>query len=302
MVRFYSKNLEEDAFGKKIIARELGSLWTDISWTGIASEGSVTLKAGKKPEKLLSRIILMSTEPGEIILDFFLGSATTTAVAQKLGRKWIGAEVADYFDDLALVRMKKVLSGEQTGISKEVGWNGGGFFKYHYIEQYEDTLNNIVFLEKDKTIQETLDEFGDYLLRYMLEFETRSSPVRLNVEQFQQPFDYKITTSIGGEKEKRLASVDLVETFNYLLGLTVKKFCTFRSQERDYRCVIGKLREESIAIIWRNMKGIDLKKDKEFVEKTILVGTKVDRIFINGESLVEKAEQIEPEFKRLVEA
>lgn len=208
--------------------------------------------------------------------------------------------MGDYFDNIPLKRMKAILAGEQSGISKDIGWKGGGFFKYHYVEQYEDTLSNIVFLEKDKTVQETLDEFGEYILKNMLEFETRGSPTRLNVEQFQTSFDYKIWVTTAGEK--RLSTVDLVETFNYLLGITVEKLRTFRNQEKEYRCIFGKLNQENVAIIWRNTQNIDLKKDKEFIENTILTETKPDRIFINGDSLVEKAEPIEPEFKRLMGA
>ena len=300
MVRFYSKNLEKDSFGKMIIARELGSLWTDISWTGIASEGSVTLKAGKKPERLLSRIILMSTEPGEVVLDFFLGSGTTTAVAHKLGRKWIGVEFANYFEDLALVRMKNVLFGEQTGISKEVEWEGGGFFKYHFVEQYEDTLNNIVFREKDKTIQETLDSFQDYFLRYMLDYETRDSPARLTTQKFQTPFDYKIKTINGTEEKEQ--NVDLVETFNYLLGLNVSKVCTFNDDQRIYHVVYGKRNNDSTVIIWRNTKDLDLQKDKKFIEEKVLSGSSYDLIFVNGDSYVKNATAIEPEFRKLVGA
>jgi len=254
----------------------------------------------QKPESLLYRIILASSSTRDFVLDFFLGSGTATAVAHKTNRRWIGVESGEFLETIPLKRMKKVLAGEQSGISKEVDWKGGGFFKYHYVEQYEDTLSNIVFLEKDKTVQETLDEFGDYLLKNMLEFETRGSPTRLNVEQFQTPFDYKIWVTTAGEK--RLATVDLVETFNYLLGITVEKFRRFKNQEREYRCVFGKLNQENIAIIWRNTKDIDVKKDKEFIENTILAGTKPERIFINGDSLVEKAEPIEPEFKRLMGA
>lgn len=272
----------------------------DADWTDIPGYSSNWGFPTENSEQLLARIIKASSNKGSLILDYFLGSGTTTAVAHKLGRKWIGVEMGDYFDNIPLKRMKAVLAGEQSGISKEVGWKGGGFFKYHYVEQYEDTLSNIVFLEKDKTVQETLDEFGDYLLKNMLEFETRGSPTRLNVEQFQMPFDYKIWVTTAGEK--RLATIDLVETFNYLLGVHVEKFRTFKNQEREYRCVFGKLNQENIAIIWRTTKDIDLKKDKEFIENTILAETKPDRIFINGDSLVEKAEPIEPEFKRLMGA
>jgi len=268
--------------------------WTDIPGYVVPSKWGFPTE---NSEQLLQRVIETSSNKGDFVLDYFLGSGTTIAVAHKLGRRWIGVEMSDYFDNIPLKRMKAVLAGEQSGISKDVNWNGGGFFKYHYVEQYEDTLSNIVFLEKGKTVQETLDEFGDYLLKNMLEFETRGSPTRLNIEQFQTPFDYKIWVTTAGEK--RLATVDLVETFNYLLGITVEKFRTFKNQEREYHCIFGKLNQENIAIIWRNTKDLDLKKDKEFIENTILAGTKPDSILINGDSLVEKAEPIEPEFKRL---
>jgi adenine-specific DNA-methyltransferase len=258
----------------------------------------------QKSEGLLKRIISSSSRTGEVIMDFFLGSGTTVAVAHKLHRKWIGIELENYFENIVMSRIKEVLAGfgkhEPIGISESIDWKGGGFFKYHYVEQYEDTLNNIVFRDKDKTIQETLESFQDYFLRYMLDYETRDSPTRLNIEQFQTPFDYKIWVTTAGEK--RLATVDLVETFNYLLGITVEKFRTFKNQEQEYRCIFGKLNQENIAIIWRNTKNIDLKKDKEFIEKTILAETKPDRIFTNGDSIVEKAEPIEPEFKRLMGA
>ncbi|MCM8808522.1 MAG: site-specific DNA-methyltransferase [Candidatus Omnitrophica bacterium] len=117
----------------------------------------------QKLEKLLSRIILSSTDAGDIVLDFFLGSGTTISVAQKLKRKWIGVEVGDYFQEFYYIngekrlgilgRMKKVLAGDQSGISKIVNWQGGGFFKYQILEQYEDTLDNIK-LNKNKQMEE----------------------------------------------------------------------------------------------------------------------------------------------------
>jgi adenine-specific DNA-methyltransferase len=262
-----------------------------------------------KPLKLAERLIELVTweDKSAFVLDFFAGSGTTAHGVIELNkqdngrRKFILVDFADFIDSITLARLKKVAYSLDWKDGKPQSTNSLGIFvKYHYVEQYEDTLSNIVFLEKDKTVQETLDEFGDYLLKNMLEFETRGSPTRLNVEQFQTPFDYKIWVTTAGEK--RLATVDLVETFNYLLGITVEKFRTFKNEEQEYRCVFGKLGQENIAIIWRNTKNIDLKKDKEFIENTILAGTKPDRIFINGDSLFEKAEPIEPEFKRLMGA
>lgn len=129
MVRFYSKNILVQ-HGKKIIAKELGSLWDDIPWQGIAPEGGVKLKKGKKPERLIQRIIDQNTDEGDIVLDFFVGSGTTAAVAHKINRKYIGIEQLDYIESLTKQRMLNVLNGDTTGISKEVKWQGGGSFVY----------------------------------------------------------------------------------------------------------------------------------------------------------------------------
>jgi len=291
MVRFYSKNLEEDSFGNKIIARELGSLWTDISWTGIASEGLVTLKAGKKPERLLSRIILMSTEPGEVVLDFFLGSGTTTAVAHKLGRKWIGVEFANYFEDLMLVRMKHVLFGEQTGISKEVGWKGGGIFKYQYLEQYEDSLENIEFEQKK------LPEFEDYFVGYMLDFETKHTKTFLNIDEMEDPFNYKI--KIIENYEPKTVNVDLVETFNYLIGLNVSKLEVLNNKGRKYVFVFGEADSRKTIVVWRSIKDIDFENDKKVILKGI-ADFNPEEIYVNGDCIVKGFKQIENEFKTLL--
>lgn len=104
-------------------------LWTDIGTTP-ATEGGVYFPNGKKPEKLLRRIIEMTTQPGDWVLDYHLGSGTTAAVAHKLGRRYVGIEQLNYGENDALQRLQKVMQGEQTGISKAVGWQGGGELLY----------------------------------------------------------------------------------------------------------------------------------------------------------------------------
>ncbi|MGB9851192.1 MAG: DNA methyltransferase, partial [Moorellaceae bacterium] len=112
---------------------DMNNFWTrqEIPITGIANEGSVKMRRGKKPEALIKRILEISTSPGDWVLDSFLGSGTTAAVAHKLGRKWIGIEMGEHAETLCLPRLKQVVSGEdQTGISKEIEWKGGGGFRY----------------------------------------------------------------------------------------------------------------------------------------------------------------------------
>ena len=94
--------------------------------------------ATPKPERLIERIIYLSTKPGDIVLDSFLGSGTTIAVAHKMNRRWIGIELGNHAYTHCKVRMDKVVDGEQGGISKAVDWHGGG--GYHFYELAESLL------------------------------------------------------------------------------------------------------------------------------------------------------------------
>ncbi len=115
-----------------------------------------------KPEKLLMLIIQMSTAPGDIVLDYHLGSGTTAAVAQKMGRRWIGIEQMDYIETIAKERMKKVIAGEQGGISKSVGWQGGGSFVYLELKKYNEDYKERILAAETAT---ELDAIRDDMLR-----------------------------------------------------------------------------------------------------------------------------------------
>ena len=114
--------------------------WWDHAAFGSNKEASVALKEllegtpdlfqTPKPEKLMQRIIGLATNPNDLILDSFLGSGTTAAVAQKMGRRWIGIEMGEHAKTHCLPRLQKVLDGEQGGISKAVNWQGGGSFRF----------------------------------------------------------------------------------------------------------------------------------------------------------------------------
>ena len=119
---------------------KLSNLWVDISWQGIMNEGGVSLKYGKKAEKLLQRIIELSTNKGDLVVDFFAGTGTTCAVAHKMGRQYIGVEQLDYGKNSAVVRLKNVINGDQTGISKSVGWKGGGDFVYLELMKWNENF------------------------------------------------------------------------------------------------------------------------------------------------------------------
>ena len=99
----------------------VGTLWADMQYNNLTKEGSVSFPNGKKPETLVERVMLLATQPNDIVLDFFLGSGTTAAVAHKMGRRYIGVEQMDYISSVTIPRLQKVIDGEQGGVSKAQG-------------------------------------------------------------------------------------------------------------------------------------------------------------------------------------
>lgn len=130
-ILFYDKRFRE-IDGETVPCQTITDVWTDISWTGIASEGNVVFKNSKKPELLIRRILEIFSNEGDLVLDSFLGSGTTAAVAHKMGRRFIGIEMGNHAYSHCKYRLDKVVDGEQSGISKLVNWQGGG--GYHFYE------------------------------------------------------------------------------------------------------------------------------------------------------------------------
>jgi len=301
-ILFYSDGLVK--IGSKTVRGELVTdIWTDTLPNDLHNEGGVTLKKGKKPEKMIGRFFELTTNNGELILDFFVGSGTACAAAQKMGRKWIGVDMAHFFNSLLIKRLKNTLFGEGSGISSINEWKGGGFFKYHALEQFEDTLNNILFSERGGA-QTTLQKLPDYFLQHVLNVETKDSPTRLTVDRFKTPFDYKIKTLQG--RAEKTEPVDLVETFNYLLGIRVKKIRQYENEQTKYIIIYGEKGEEpsctKVLIIWRNYNENMLEKEKHFIEQKIMPQFNPDIIYINVDSFIKGAESIEPKFKELMGA
>jgi len=175
----------------------------------------------QKPEQLLKRIVELASNERDIILDFFSGTATSLAVAQKLKRKWLGVEFASYFETDALYRMKHVLAGqtrrEPVGISKSVSWTGGGFFKYYEMEQYEDTLRCAKYGEGDLFDDPNKDAYHQYIfLRDLkmleaLEVDTKGNKVKVDLSKLWEGIDIAETISnLTGKWIKRIKA-DSVE-------------------------------------------------------------------------------------------
>ena len=122
--------------GKEKVTQLLCDFWNDISFHGTQYEGVVSFPAGKKPESLIKRILSLFTEQGDLVLDSFLGSGTTAAVAQKMNRRWIGIEMGNQVYTHSKVRLDSVIDGsDMGGVSEELCWNGGG--GYHFYELSE---------------------------------------------------------------------------------------------------------------------------------------------------------------------
>ena len=289
--------------------QEIDNDWTDIP--GYSREWDFQTE---NSEILLKRVIESTSNEGDLVMDFFLGSGTTTAVAHKLKKKWIGVEIGEHFWTVVLPRMKKVLAYDKSGISKEKDvkekYNektAGGFFKYQVLEQYEDTLDNIELRENK---QAELKFGDDYLLKYFLDFETRESPYLLNIENLKNPFAYKLKVNLEEVGEPQELVVDIPETFNYLLGLKVKKI-KVRNNGGKYLFILGEKQGKDIAVVWREYEDKwseeDFKKDKEFIIKE-LEPWAPHIVYVNGQSVLTpklgkhtaEIRYIEPEFKRLM--
>lgn len=125
-----------------------GTYWDMNAWMkNLTKEGDVVFPNGKKPEQLVGQIIEMATNPGDFILDSFLGSGTTAAVAHKMKRKYIGIELGDHCYTHCIPRLQRVVDGEQGGISKSQNWTGGGGFKFYELAPSllkEDRFGNLV--------------------------------------------------------------------------------------------------------------------------------------------------------------
>lgn len=150
-----------------------------------------------KPELLIANILECATKEGDIVLDYHLGSGTTAAVAHKMNRQYIGIEQMDYIDDIVLVRLKKVIDGENGGISEQEGWKGGGSFVY--CELKNEAQNTVKQIKQAKSLDELLIIFNKMKSSSFLSY--RVDPKKLLEEDF-------ITLSLAEQKQLLLELID----------------------------------------------------------------------------------------------
>ncbi len=141
-ILFYADKLK-NIDGRFVAGEPLTTLWDDVLSNNLHAEGGVDFPKGKKPEGLVKRVLELTTNQGDWVLDSFAGSGTTGAVAHKMGRRWIMVELGEHCHTHIIPRLKKVIDGtDQGGISKAVEWKGGGGFRYYRLAPS--------LLEKDK--------------------------------------------------------------------------------------------------------------------------------------------------------
>jgi len=300
-----------------------------------------------KPELLLKNLILLNNDQQGLIMDFFAGSGTTAHAVINLNRedgskrKYILVEMGEYFDTVLKPRIQKVIYSKDWKDGKPVSSEGSShMFKYIRLESYEDTLNNLELKrtpEQDGLFKDYPALREEYLLSYMLDIETSGSASLLNLDHFTNPFNYRL--KIARHQEVREETVDLVETFNYLIGLRVQhiepreaftampdrraakpgavKLRKAKGDQQDFifQHVVGtNAAGEKVLVIWRTLSGdpvvdnaaLDAYFDtKEFSARD----NEFDCIYVNGDNNLAnlsheengwKVLLIEEEFKRLM--
>ncbi|HEG2582162.1 TPA: site-specific DNA-methyltransferase [Campylobacter lari] len=188
----------------------INTLWSDIQYNNLASEGNCDFTNAKKPEALLQRIIEISTDENDLIMDFFVGSGTTLAVAHKMKRKWIGIEQMDYIETITKERLKKVIEGEQGGISKAVNWQGGGSFVYAELMPL-----NAIYKEKIQNLnnEKELDNiYQELKTKAFLDY-------RVDIQDILKDKDFK---ELSLEDKKQILNLALDSNMDYVLYGDIK--------------------------------------------------------------------------------
>jgi len=271
-----------------------------------------------KSVHLVKDCIRFWADESALVVDFFAGSATTGHAVLQLNRedggsrRYVLVEMGEYFDSVLLPRMKKVVYTDDWKDGKPLSREGvSHMFKVIRLESYEDALNNLELRRTDSpqmllNRQPAFRE--DYMLRYMLDVESRESPSLLNIERFEDPFNYKLDIAMGTAGETKPTVVDLVETFNYLIGLRVKTI----DHIGGVRVVTGLSPEgERVLILWRKIKELNSDALDAWFQKQgyNTKDQEYDLIYVNGDNNLEnlrrpdqtwKVRLTEQEFKRLM--
>ena len=211
----------KDEFGKVVYYQSddkiVGTLW-NIPRINSQSKERLDL-LGQKPEHLLQRIIEASSNEGDIILDYHLGTGTTCAVANKMNRQYIGIEQLDYIETLTSERLKNCINGhDQSGISKSVNWQGGGSFVY--LELAKNNQNAIEQIQNCKSYEELTSFFDELCEKYFLHYNVKVKQFR---EEICKEENFK-KLSLDNQKELFIKMLDLNQLYVNVSDMEDKKY------------------------------------------------------------------------------
>ena len=249
----------------------------------------------------------------DYVLDFFAGSGTTGHAVINLNReddgnrKYILVEMGEYFYTVTKPRIEKVIYSEDWKDGKPVSRKGSSHaFKYIRLESYEDTLNNLHLTNGNIGLLGDVAE--RYMINYMLDIETKGSDSLINIDKFDKPFDYSM--NITKKLESTVCKIDLVETFNYLIGIKIERSYALQTldadfKEDEYGAVMATIKDgstykikmiegrmlagDSTLIIWRELTGDKIKDnavlDAFFLRKKIsTTDFEYKKIYVNGDN------------------
>jgi adenine-specific DNA-methyltransferase len=219
-VLFASSKIKEIA-GIRTPVAPIGDIWMDIGINNLSNEGGVSLRFGKKPESLLKRIINMTTQEGDLVMDFFLGSGTTVATAHKMKRRYIGIEQLDYAENDSIVRLQNVIKGESSGISKLVNWQGGGSFVYAELNELNQYfVNRVKKASNDIEVNSIVEEILD---KAYLNFQVDLARISMMDESFKELTLEEKKRIILGILDENQAYVNYSEIDDVTYGISEKE-------------------------------------------------------------------------------
>lgn len=237
-----------------------------------------------KPVQLLEYLLKIGNVENKFVIDFFAGSGTTAHAVLNLNKtggkaKYILIEMGDYFYDVTKPRIQKLLYSNNWKNGKPQEMDGiGGFFKYQTLEQYEDALENVEFKQTDIS---SFIQDRDVLFRYNFDHGTAESKTFLGAD-VENNMNFEIVT-LDKNMEKVPTSVDLIESFNYIIGLWVDKYIVKEDDGRKYIALKGKIDDETVFVVWRDPSDIDNIRDRKFIDREIIVGEEYSRLYVNSD-------------------
>lgn len=217
------KNINRKIFLDEYKGQPINSLWSDVFVINPMSSERIEFGAGQKPEALIERIFYMVTNEDDLILDYHLGSGTTCSVAHKMGRRYIGVEQMDYIENITVERMKRVIDGEQGGISKAVDWQGGGSFVYCELLENAATLIDKIQAASEDTINEIKSEIysDERIVPYITRAELKKADEEFNSLELEDK--KKVLISLV-DKNKLYVNYSDMEDESYAISESDKAF------------------------------------------------------------------------------